>query len=62
MLPKDFARALRQEVPNLKAKLTNQKLGIMVHYLVLEELGMVSFNKLYRALNLTERDQPLRQD
>ena len=56
MLPKDLARALRAEVPNLKAKLTNQKLGIMVHYLVQEELGMVSYNKLYRALNLTERD------
>lgn len=34
----------------------------MVHYLVQEELGKVSYDKLYRALNLTERDQPLRQD
>ena len=62
MLPKDFARALKLEVPNLKSAFPNQKLSLLVHYLVQEELGLVSFEKLYRALGLSERDPPLRQD
>ena len=62
MLPKDFARALKQEVPNLKERLTNPKLSLLVHYLVKEQFGIVSYEKLHRALNLTERDPPLRQD
>mmetsp|Transcript_20306 Transcript_20306/g.25055 ORF Transcript_20306/g.25055 Transcript_20306/m.25055 type:complete len:82 (-) Transcript_20306:1878-2123(-) len=53
MQPKDFARALKLEVPNLKDKLTNNKLSLLVHYLVLEEFGIVSFEKLHRALNLS---------
>ena len=43
MRPKDFAAALKLEVPDLKDKFTNDKLGILVNYLVAEELGMVSF-------------------
>ena len=62
MLPKEFARALKQEVPGLIDKLTNSKLSILVNYLVQEELGMVSYDKLFRALNLHDRDPPLRQD
>lgn len=62
MQPKDFARVLKQEVPNLKDSLTNAKLSTLVHYLVKEQFGIVSFEKLHRALNLTERDPPLRQD
>ena len=62
MLPNDFARALKHEVPNSMQHLPNIKLSLLVHYLVQEELGMVSFDKLHRALNLTDRDQPLRQD
>lgn len=62
MPPKDFARALKIEVPGLKDQLTNSKLTLLVHYLVKEEFGIVSFEKLHRALNLTERDPPLRQD
>ena len=62
MLPKEFARALRQEVPGLIDKLTNSKLSILVNYLVQEELGMVSYDKLFRALGLHDRDPPLRQD
>ena len=60
MIPRDFARALRVEVPNLKDTLTTAKLSLLVHYLVQEEFGVVSFEKLHRAMNLTERDPPLR--
>lgn len=62
MQPKDFARALKQEVPNLQGQLTNQKLSLLVHYLVREEFGIVSFEKLHRALNQSDQDPPLRQD
>ena len=62
MLPKEFARALKQEVPGMMDKLTNPKLTILVNYLVQEELGMVSYDKLFRALSLHDRDPPLRQD
>ena len=62
MRPKDFSLALKKEVPNLTDKLTNAKLTLIVHYLAQEELGMVSFDKLNRALNLSDKDQPLRQD
>jgi len=43
MQPKDFARALKQECVQLQDQLTNQKLSLLIHYLVQEELGMVSF-------------------
>ena len=46
----------------MKDKFTNDKLGILVHYLVMEELGMVSFQKLHSALNMRETDPPLPQD
>ena len=62
MRPKDFAFALKAECPSLKEKLTNDKLSILVNYLVMEELGMVSFQKFHTALNLRESDPPLRQD
>ena len=62
MQPKDFARALKLEVPNLKDQLSNAKLTLLVHYLVREEFGIVSFEKLHRALNQSDQDPPLRQD
>ena len=62
MRPKDFAMALKQECPGLKDKFTNDKLSILVNYLVMEELSMVSFQKLHSALNLRESDPPLPQD
>ena len=62
MLPKEFARALKQEVPGMKEKLTNANLSILVNYLVQEELGMVSYDKLFQALGLHDRDPPLRQN
>ena len=34
----------------------------MIHYLVRDEPGMVSFEKLYEALNLDDRDRPLKQE
>ena len=43
MRPKDFASVLMQEVPGLKDKFSNEKLSILVNYLVAEEMGMVSF-------------------
>ena len=54
--------ALKQECPGLKDKFTNDKLSILVNYLVMEELSMVSFQKLHSALNLRESDPPLPQD
>ena len=62
MLPKEFARALRDEAPNVKSRISNSQLSTLVHYLVKEEMGQVSFDKLLTALNLSERDPPLRQD
>lgn len=62
MRPKDFAFALKSECPGLKEKFTNDKLSLLVHYLVCEELGMVSYQKLHQALNLREQDPPLKQD
>ena len=62
MRPKDFALALKSECPSLKDSLSNDKLSILVNYLVMEELGMVSFQKLHSALNLRETDPPLPQD
>ena len=62
MLPKEFARALRDEAPNVKSRISNSQLSTLVHYLVKEEMGHVSFDKLLTALNLSERDPPLRQD
>ena len=46
----------------LQKKLTDDEIRNMIHYLVREEPGMVSFEKLYEALNLDERDQPLKQE
>ena len=43
MRPKDFATVLKMECPTLKEKFTNDKLTLLVHYLVAEELGLVSF-------------------
>ena len=62
MRPKDFAVALKSECPSLKDTFTNDKLSILVNYLVMEELGMVSFQKLHSALNLRDSDPPLPQD
>ena len=60
MRPKDFASVLKQEVPGLKDKFSNEKLSILVNYLVAEEMGMVSFQKLHTALSMRDSDQPLK--
>ena len=46
----------------LQKKLTDDEIRNMCHYLVREEPGMVSFEKLYEALNLDDRDPPLKQE
>ena len=43
-------------------ELTNAEIGNLIHYLVLEELGEVSWQKLNQALRQTARDAPLKQD
>ena len=59
----EFREALKKEVPPQLAKKFNDQEGVKVmHYLVREEYSMVSFEKLYEALNLTEQDPPLRQE
>ena len=64
MTPKDFARALKRECATLakSGQLKDDSLTLLVHYLVREELGMVSFNKLFQALNQKDTDYPLPQD
>jgi hypothetical protein len=43
-----------------KQSLTKSAVSNLVHYLVKEEPGRVSFQKLYQALNLPESESPLR--
>ena len=63
MKPAAFKNALMKEVSiPLQKKLTDDEIRNMCHYLVREEPGMVSFEKLYEALNLDDRDQPLMQE
>ena len=58
--PSAFKSAIHKEVSStLKQKLTDSEISNMIHYLVREEPGMVSFEKLYEALNLDDRDPPL---
>ena len=59
--PAQFRQALASEVPGLIDRLTNSKLSLLVHYLVQEEFGKVSFDKLIRALNLSGVEAPLPQ-
>ena len=59
MRPKDFANAIKTEVVSLADKFTGANLTLLVHYLVQEELGMVSFEKLLRALSLGPTNRPL---
>ncbi len=65
MSPKEFANAIKKACElnqQLKQELTNQRISYLVHYLVLEQIGQVSFEKLHRAMNLDRNDAPLRQD
>jgi len=60
--PKHFKRALEKECPTLKDDFSKPNLSILVNYLVREELGMISYGKLYQALNLKDNEMPLPQD
>ena len=59
----EFRTILQKEIsPQLSKKISDQDILNLVNYLVREEHNMVSFEKLYEALELTERDVPLRQE
>ena len=61
--PPAFKQALHKEVTEpLRKKLTNDEISNMIHYLVRETPGEVSFEKLYEALNLDDREPPLKQE
>ena len=50
-MPINFKKMLQKELsPQLMGKLTDDQLKNIIHYLVREEPGMVSWNKLYEAL------------
>lgn len=66
MAPKEFKYALSAEfrdVPTIRTKIdSNSTLSLLIHYLVREEPGRVSYAKLLAALALPDQDPPLRQD
>lgn len=57
--PEYFAKALKKECPTLRDDFNKANLTILVNYLVKEELGMISYDKLSQALNLKDNEMPL---
>lgn len=59
--PKIFADVLKKSVTaSTKALLSNDVLKLIIYYLIREVPREVSFTKLYSALNLPEREPPLK--
>jgi predicted AAA+ superfamily ATPase len=59
--PKVFADVLKKSVTaSTKALLTNDVLKLIIYYLIREVPREVSFTKLYSALNLPEKEPPLK--
>lgn len=58
--PSVFKKMLQRELSApLMKRLTDDHIKNMVHYLVREEPGMVSFDKMYAALQLPQGKPPL---
>ena len=63
MKPINFKKMLQKELsPQLMKKLTDDHIKNMIHYLVREEPGMVSWEKLYEALQQQKGKPPLSQE
>lgn len=66
MSPKSFRDALMEEFnksPTIAPKIESKTiLSDLIHYLVKEEPGRVSYAKLLQALALQDHEAPLKQD